>query len=88
MTCFIDYGQWFAEDGPRFSVPGYLALVLLALVTLSLIVMAFRHFKGGGSTPPPASRDARDTLEILRIRLAKGEIDEKEYRRIRDILSV
>ena len=67
---------------------GYLALVLLALVTLALIVMTFRHFKGGGSTLPPASRDARDTLEILKIRLAKGEIDEKEYRRVRDILSV
>lgn len=44
---------------------------------------------GGGATPPPADHwtaPGPDARRILDERFARGEIDEEEYRRRRDVL--
>jgi len=32
--------------------------------------------------------DKKDSLNILKMRLAKGEIDEQEYQKMKDILAI
>ncbi|HHO47106.1 MAG TPA: SHOCT domain-containing protein [Desulfobacteraceae bacterium] len=71
---------WFAGHG----LLGTLFGLLLLLLVLSLAVNAIRSVitKAGGDR----DRDRRDSLEILRMKLARGEISEEEYQRIRNIL--
>lgn len=88
MNCFISFGHLFSEYGHRFSPFEFLVTILFVLVTVALIVWAYRLFKRGGATPASPCRDARDTMDILKTRLAKGEIDEEEFRRIRQILGM
>ena len=72
-----DVGQLLA---PLFAL---LALVLIALLFYVLIVVVARtlHRFMPAATPP---RDP--ALDALRTRLAQGEIDELEYRRLHSIL--
>ena len=88
MDCFINFGHWFSGNGHRFSPFGLLATILFVLVTVALICLAYKLFKRGGATSPSPCRDARDTMDILKTRLAKGEIDEEEFRRIRRVLGM
>jgi len=78
-NCFSGIGQGFFGHG-------IFGLSLTLIVFFGLIVLAYRLFQSN-DTKPPASRDTRDSLLILEQRLAKGEISEEEYRRIRAILT-
>jgi uncharacterized membrane protein len=55
---------------------GIIIVASVALINLGLIALA-KTFKG----------DRPDSLNILKQRLAKGEIIEDEYRRLRDVLA-
>ena len=83
-------------DGGRFDHAGRHGLgILLLLVVVALvitgIVLAVRHFSADGasttqaSTTPEVSR-TRDAENLLAQRLARGEIDEAEYRSRLDAL--
>lgn len=67
--------------GPWMMVGG-LFMWLVPLLLIGLIVWAMAGPKRGGQAPPPGS----DALETLKMRLAKGEIGEEEYRRLKDLL--
>jgi putative membrane protein len=78
MSCFSGVGHWFFGHG-------IIGSSLTLIVFFGLIVLAYRLFRSN-DTKPSASRDERDSLLILEQRLAKGEISEEEYQRIRAIL--
>jgi putative membrane protein len=58
-----------------------LTMIVGAVLVALLAVMLFR-----GSGSPPRSQQGDDPVEILGRRLARGEIDEDEYRRRRTAL--
>lgn len=78
MSCFAGVGHWFFGHG-------IIGSSLTLIVFFGLIVLVYRLYRSN-NTELPATRDARDSLLILEQRLAKGEISEEEYRRIRAIL--
>ncbi len=65
---------------------GFLALIIYG------VVWAVRQFSGQSGTPFPAtSPESRGSAtpspeELLKLRLAQGEIDEAEYQRLRQLL--
>ena len=79
LSCFSGFGHGFFGHG-------IFGIGLTLIVISGLIVLAYRQFRSNDTHPRP-SRDARDSLLILEQRLAKGEISEEEYRRIRAILT-
>lgn len=78
-SCFSGIGPWFLGHG-------IIGLGLALIIIFSLIILAYRLFRSN-DTKPSENRDARDSLLILEQRLAKGEISEEEYRRIRTVLT-
>jgi len=81
------------HDGGRFDHAGrhgfgiFILLVIVALV-ITGVVLAVRHFSGsgGGDSTTPAGSATRDAENLLAQRLARGEIDEAEYRSRLDTL--
>jgi putative membrane protein len=57
--------------------------LMMGVGILLVVVLAVLVLRG---SPGPGSRERDDPLDILRRRLARGEIDEAEYRRRRDVL--
>ena len=66
---------------------GLLMLAALMVVSAVVLLMA-RRDTGPGAGYPPVSHieDAVDWRRVLDGRLARGEIDEDDYRRLRDVL--
>ena len=61
------------------AIASVVVILLLAAAATALIVLAVKsarntHTKGGAS-------GSREAHEILRVRFARGEIDDEEYRR-------
>jgi hypothetical protein len=82
---------WTASGGWWWLWPfGWIFFILLMVIVMRLIFYGrgwrhpgYRHWGGYYGGPPPGHVPAE---EILRQRLAKGEIDEQEYRRLKDFL--
>jgi len=56
----------------------------LVLVLIVAVFLIHRFFK---RKPPPHNLlDRRDSLEILKIRLASGEISPEEYHKLKNVL--
>lgn len=75
------YGGW--------GVGAWLMMSLVTLVVLALIVagvVAFNRRSRSASTPPAPGSDGSDALRTLDDRFARGEIDEAEYAKRRDLL--
>jgi putative membrane protein len=72
-------GGRFGEHAGRHGLGILVVLVIVALV-ITGIVLAVRHFSGGGTS------GTRDAENLLAQRLARGEIDEAEYRSRLDAL--
>jgi putative membrane protein len=72
---------YYYGSGPSWLMPLTMAIAMAlfwgGLVTV--VVLVLRHFR----VQPQGHRDAERTLAD---RLARGEIDEDEYTRLRDIL--
>ncbi len=77
--CFVGWGHHLMGGG----IFGSLFSILLLVVIVAVIYRLFFAKKPSSSK----DRDTEDSLTILDSRLAKGEISEEEYRRIRDILA-
>ena len=73
-------------------MPGVGALELLLILAIAAIwfaipiavIVLFR--RRSGATPSAATTAPDPALDLLRSRLASGEIDEAEYRRLRSVL--
>ena len=75
----LAHGGWLLGHGPL----GLLLHFLLAIVFVYVLIRIGQAiFVGRG-----ARRDSSDSLEILRVRFARGEISAEEYQRMREILS-
>lgn len=70
--------SWF---GP---IVGVLFVLLLLVLLVLAVVWLYQQVSADGSREQVPGRDP---LEILQARYAKGEIDEGEYRRMKDELS-
>jgi len=73
-------GGRFGEHGGRHGL-GVLLLVLVLALIVAGIVLAVRHFSGGGN-----ANATSDAERMLAQRFAQGEIDEAEYRSRLDTL--
>lgn len=68
-------GHWFSG----FGLFGMIFYILIIFAVIALVAKLFQP----GRTNPPENRDTRDSLEILKHRLAKGDITEEEFHRIK-----
>lgn len=78
------YGPHMWWDSGYGMVFGPLFMILLVVITVAAVVFLSRRPGGPapGATPP-----ARTSLDILKDRFARGEIDKAEYEERRRILS-
>ena len=68
-------GHWFFADG----MGGFAVTMLISIVIGALVYKIFRFHPSRNS----GSLDRNDTLEILNIRFARGEISEQEYQNMK-----
>jgi len=80
-------GMRFGEHGGRHGL-GILILIVIVALVITGIVLAVRHFSGSGSGAGRAveTSGTRDAENLLAQRLARGEIDEADYRSRLDAL--
>lgn len=71
-------GQWF----PGYGIIGFCLNILFIIAIIALVVRLFRS----DSSKPNENRDTLDSLDILKKRLANGEINEEEFHRIKQQL--
>lgn len=57
--------------------------LIIGLVVVAVFLL-YRHFRK--QRAPHSIQDQRDSLEILKIRLASGEIDPEEYNKLKNVL--
>ncbi len=68
---------------------GWLAFAVMAVVMLACMAMMARMMMRHSTSPPTwqtSSRDQETPGQILERRLASGEIDVEEFKRLRDAL--
>ena len=74
-----------------WGVGAWLMMALITLAVLALIVagvVALNRRSNSATPPPPApGSGGSDALRILNDRFARGEIDETEYTKRRDLLT-
>jgi len=77
--------MWSCNWGPSFphTIVGALFTIMMLVTILYIIVLTVRTLLSRNTT----TRDAKDSLEILKAKFAGGEISAEEYRRMKDILS-
>lgn len=67
----------------QYSFIGILVNIMMLVTIIYIVVLIVRSFL---SKDRP-SRDAVDSLEIIKLKFASGEISEEEYLRMKDILT-
>ena len=91
---------WYYGNGPGGGGWWFMAFMMIAfwVVVVIVVIAALRHWRGPGHqhvgpyppvpTPPvPTPPPSENPLEVLRLRLAKGEIDADEFERRRALLT-
>ena len=73
------YGHWFFGGGMIGFATMILIIIIVAVLLFKLIKS--KQYKGSGNF------DKDDSLMILKMKFAKGEIDEQEYQNKKAILS-
>ena len=84
------WGCNFYSDIPivRSLLPyGFFSLLLWAALIIALVFVLTRIFRQSRNPREGNIRDSKDSLEFLKIRYAKGEIDHEDYIRMKQILS-
>jgi len=66
---------------------GFLSLLIWGVVILSIAYLVIRLIKTQEHDSRGASQDRIDSLAILKARLAKGEISQEEFVRMKKIIS-
>ena len=77
-------------DGLGFGLGGWLGMIgMVALVIGVILLVAWLVGRVGAATQPQAlggQPGGHDALELLRMRFARGEITEDEYRSAKKVL--
>lgn len=58
--------------------------LIIGLVVVVAVFLLYRHFRK--QRAPHSIQDQLDSLEILKIRLASGEINPEEYNKLKSVL--
>jgi len=83
MGC--DYFPFFSWMGGGFAGV-VLSLLLWGLIIFLIVFFAVKLFAALRAGKTGQLRDQDDSLEILEIRYARGEIDQQQYVKMKDIL--
>ena len=78
--------MWNCDWGPPIfhsGIVGILINVMMLVTILYIVVLIIRSFL----SKDISNRDTSDSLEIVKRKLALGEITEEEYHRMKDILT-
>jgi len=78
--------MWNCDWGPPIfhsGIVGILINVMMLVTILYIVVLIIRSFL----SKDKSNRDTSDSLEIVKRKLALGEITEEEYHRMKDILT-
>jgi putative membrane protein len=70
-----------------FFPGGILYLLVWGLILLLFVYAAVRVFKSVTADKSGSHRDRIDSLSILKIRYAKGEISSEEFNKMKQVLS-
>jgi uncharacterized membrane protein len=76
-------GGWWGGSFPG----GLFSLLILSLVVFLIAYLAIRVFKSQAHNSHGSSRDRIDSLSILKVRFARGEISREEFSNMKQILS-
>ncbi len=80
------HGMMWGEYGGYGMFLGFIFMILLLLVLVIGVVFLLRTF-GGGYVGPSSSQQSNASLNILKERYARGEIDSKEFNERKQQLS-
>ncbi len=76
-----------AGFGHLFFGRGILGFSLTAIIIIAVAALIFRLIRSDRSVKSEAL-DKNDSFEILKIRFAKGEINEQEFKKMKDMLHI
>ena len=86
----MQYGYPFGHSGPRLGLIVFFIVILVAaLITLAILIRLALNQRAGRplfTTQRRPWSNASPALHILDERFARGDIDEDEYKRRRDVL--
>ena len=71
-------GHWFFGGG----IMGFLIMALIAILITTLVIKLIRSNKA------VRKNDTIESLNILKVRFANGEITEQEYKKMKSVLGV
>ena len=75
---FMNGTGWFMGGG------GF-GMMFNLLILIAVAVVIYKIFQGF-AIRPGGSRDRNDSLDILKRKFASGEINDEEYKRMREVL--
>ena len=84
--------MWECANFPFFSgmggiFPGAIFSILLwGLIIVAIVFFATKVFKSTKAGQNSVNKDRNDSLEMLKLRYAKGDINRDEYFKMKDIL--
>ncbi len=84
--------MWGCNDFPYFSWTGRIfpggifSTLICGLIILLLVLFAMKLYGSLRSGRPGQDRDRYDSLAILKTRYARGEINNEEFTRMKNIL--
>ncbi len=79
MSYSLGFGKWFMSGG-------IIGFTIKSIIIVALFFLLYRFFMPNNSNVS-TNLDRKDSLEILKVRFAKGEISEQEYQRMKNVLS-
>jgi putative membrane protein len=83
MGCdYLPFSSWM---GGGFA-GGIFSLLFWGLIILVLVILAIKLFGSIKSNKTGRFRDEIDSLEILKMRYANGEINQDQYVKMKDVL--
>ncbi len=77
----MGFGHWFSGGG---GIMGFLTTALIITIIAVLIIKFFRSDQSVNSK----TIDKQDSLEILKIRFAKGDINGQEFKKMKEMLGI
>jgi putative membrane protein len=83
MGC--DYFPYFSGSG-RFFSGGLLSIILWAFILLIAVLLVMELFRFLRSRGTGFKRDREDSLDILKARYARGELDRAQYLKMKETL--